>query len=180
MEWLPSTGNWNAWDAALVAVVAVSVLVGLARGFVLEVLSLVGWIAAIVAAIAFRPQVATWLPVGDPGSRMRDIAALIATFLVVLVVWGIAARLLSRWIGKTPLKPLDRLLGMAFGFARAALLLLAVAAVLVATPVVRSEGWRQSSSARWLEAALAEVAPLLPFELPRRLRAPQPAPGARI
>lgn len=175
MEWLSPSGGWNAWDAGLLAVVLLSTLIGLFRGFVLEVLSLVGWFVAVVAAIAFRPEVAAWLPVGDAGSRTREIAALVAIFLVVLVVWGILARLLSRLVGKTPLKPVDRLLGMAFGFARAAVLAMAVAAVLVATPVVRSEGWRHSTGARWLEAALAEVAPMLPFELPRRLPAAHPA-----
>ena len=69
----------------------------------------------------------------------------------------------------------DRLLGLAFGFARAVLVLLATTAVLVATPVARSEGWRHSTGARWLEAGLAEVRPLLPFDLPQRLRT-APAP----
>jgi membrane protein required for colicin V production len=174
VEWLAPSGGWNAWDAALLAVVLLSTLVGLFRGFVLEVLSLLGWFVAVVAAIVFAPDVAAWLPVGEPGSRMRDIAALVALFLVVLVVWGILARLLSRLIGKTPLRPLDRLLGMAFGFARAALVLLALTAVLLATPIARSDGWRQSTGARWLEAALADIAPLLPFDLPRRM-APPPA-----
>lgn len=170
MEWL-AAGTWNAWDVAIVAVVALSVLVGLMRGFVLEVLSLLGWVAAVAAAIALRHHVSAFLPIGDPGSRTRDVAALVATFVVVLVVWGLLARLVARAIGKTPLKAIDRLLGMAFGFARAALVLLAVTAVLVATPLVRSEGWRQSEAARQLESALAGLAPLLPFELPRRMPA---------
>lgn len=178
MEWLSPSGGWNGWDAAGLAVVVLSTLVGLLRGFVLEVLSLLGWFVAVVVAIVFAPDVATWLPVGEPGSRTRDIAALVALFLVVLVVWGILARLLSRLIGKTPLRPLDRLLGMAFGFARAALVLLALAAVLVATPIVRSDGWRQSTGARWLEAGLTEIAPLLPFDLPRRLP-PSPATSSK-
>jgi membrane protein required for colicin V production len=178
MEWWLPSGGWNAWDVAIVAVVALSVLVGLVRGFVLEVLSLLGWIVAVVAAIALRTHVAAWLPVGDPGSRTRDVAALVAVFVVVLVVWGLLARLVSRAIGATPLKAVDRLLGMAFGFARAALVLLAVTAVLVATPLVRSEGWRHSQAARHLESALAELSPLLPFELPRRMPA-EPSRRAR-
>lgn len=160
----------------MLVLVALSMLIGLFRGLVLEVLALVGWVVAVVAAIAFRPDVAAWLPVGDPGSRTRDIVALVAVFLVVLIVFGILARLVSRLVGKTPLKPLDRLLGLVFGFARAALVLLAVTAVLVATPLVRSEGWRSSIGARWLETGLAELRPHLPFELPHRL-SPAPSPS---
>ena len=60
---LPVFG-WVDW--ALLAVLAVSVVVGLWRGLVFEVLSLVGWVVAFFAAQAFAPFAAAYVPVGVP------------------------------------------------------------------------------------------------------------------
>ena len=58
--------GWVDW--ALMAVLLLSIAVGLWRGLVFEVLSLVGWVAAYIAAQAYASTVAPLLPVGVPGS----------------------------------------------------------------------------------------------------------------
>ena len=50
-------------DAVLLAVLVISVIVGAIRGFVFELLSLVGWVAAWFAAQWFSPQVAPYIPI---------------------------------------------------------------------------------------------------------------------
>ena len=71
-------------DMLLLAVLAVSVIVGLIRGFVFEVLSLAGWIAAWFAAQWFAPVAAPYVPLGVPGSALNLGAAFAAVFVAVL------------------------------------------------------------------------------------------------
>ncbi|HEX3140656.1 MAG TPA: CvpA family protein, partial [Rhizobacter sp.] len=62
-------------DIVLASVLALSVIVGLVRGFVFEVLSLLGWFVAYFAAQWLTPDVAPHIPVGKPGSGINHAAA---------------------------------------------------------------------------------------------------------
>lgn len=157
MEW-PQIG-WV--DAAMLALLVVSVLVGAVRGFTFEILSLSGWFAAWFAGIWFGPLLAPYLPVGEIGSALNRGVAFASAFLIVLVLWSLAARAVASLIGKTPLRPLDRLLGALFGVGRGVLVLLALATLVAYTPAVQSDAWRDSRGAVWLNAALQELLPWL-------------------
>jgi membrane protein required for colicin V production len=159
--------NWV--DLTLLAALLLSVIVGLVRGFVFELLSLAGWVAAWMAAQWFAPEVAPHLPVGAPGSALNLGAAFAATFLAALIVWGIAARLLRMLIRATPLSVIDRLLGAAFGVLRGGVLLLAVAMVIGLTPLAKSAVWQQSRGAVALQAVLKGLLPMLPPQVSEHL-----------
>ncbi len=158
-------------DGTLIAVLAVSVIVGIVRGFVFEVLSLVGWIAAWFAAQWFAHDLAPWLPVGEPGSPLRHALAFVACFVAGVIVWSLLARLVRLIIHATPLSLPDRALGAGFGLLRGVVLLLAVATVVALTPAARSEGWRTSTGALWLNTTMQGLKPVLPEQLARWLPA---------
>lgn len=168
MEWLPV--NWV--DAAMVGLIVLSALVGLFRGLTFELLSLAGWFAAYFAATWASPFLAPWLPIGDPGSMLNLGVAFACAFLLVLVVWSLAARAVASLVRATPLRPLDRIMGALFGIARAGVVLLAVATLVSFTPAARTEAWSQSQGAAWLDAFLRELVPLWPESMPG------PRPGA--
>ena len=152
-------------DLAMLAVIALSAIVGAVRGFTFEVLSLLGWIAAWFAAVWLGPMLAPHLPLGTPGSPLNGIAAFACAFVIVLVLWGLGARAVAALVGKTLLRPLDRLLGAVFGLARGVLVLLALAAIVSFTPAGASLAWRESQGAAWLDAMLRELLPsLAPLE----------------
>jgi membrane protein required for colicin V production len=157
-------------DWALLAVLAVSVLIGLLRGFVFECLSLTGWVVAWLAAQWAAPQLAPKLPVGTPGSALNLAVALSLCFIAALVVWGLAAKLIRMLIHATPLSLPDRLLGGVFGILRGLVLLLAVASVVALTPAAQSTAWRGSPGARWLGGTLQALKPVLPDAVARLLR----------
>jgi membrane protein required for colicin V production len=159
--------GWVDW--ALLAVLLVSVVVGLWRGLVFEVLSLVGWVVAFVAAQAFAPGVAGVLPIGVPGSALNHGVAFALTFVLALVIWALGSRLLRLIIHATPLQPVDRVLGGVFGLARGAVLLLAVATVVMLSPAQRSTAWQQSRGAALLATALQGLKPVLPDAIGQRL-----------
>lgn len=156
-------------DIALLSLLGVSVLLGIVRGLTLELLSLVGWIAAYFAALGLLPWLAPHMPVGTPGSGLRIAAAFAAGFLAALIVWALAARLFSLLVKSTPLVLLDRVLGACFGLVRGLVLLLVLATLVSLTPWARSADWRTSTGAVWLNGALGGLAPLLPAALARHL-----------
>jgi membrane protein required for colicin V production len=160
----------HALDWAFLAVLAVSVIVGLVRGFVFECLSLAGWVVAWFAAQWATPWVAGDLPVFSAGSPVRLGLAFVLAFVVALVVWGLLAKFIRMALHATPLSLPDRLLGAAFGWLRGVVLLLAVATVVALTPASQSQAWHASQGARWLGTALAHLKPLLPEPVARLVR----------
>jgi len=156
-------------DLTLLAVLALSVVVGLWRGLVFELMSLAGWLVAYVAAQVWSPQVAVALPVGEPGSALQQGAGFALTFLGVLIAWMVLARLLRLMVHATPLTLIDRMLGAGFGLLRGAVLLLAVSTVVAFTPAARSQPWQDSVGAAWLGAALQGLKPVLPDDVARHL-----------
>lgn len=155
-----------AWlDWVFLAVLAISVVVGLARGLVFEVMSLAGWVVAYFAARWAAVDVARLLPVGEAGSAMNDAAGFAVAFIAALVVWALLSRLLRMAIHATPLSVVDRLLGAVFGIFRGLVLLLAVATVVNFSPAAKSPTWQQSQGARWLDAVLQGLKPLLPAQV---------------
>lgn len=169
---MPAVPDLSWIDWALLAVLAVSVIVGLVRGFVFECLSLLGWVVAWFAAQWAAPELAPHLPVGASGSALNLAVALAICFVAALLVWTLLARLIRLLIHATPLSVPDRLLGGGFGALRGGVLLLAVAAVVALTPAAQSAGWRSSKGARWLAQTLQALKPLLPDPAARWLHSP--------
>ena len=157
-------------DAALIAVLVISVIVGAIRGFVFELLSLVGWVAAWFAAQWFSPQVAPHIPVGASGSALNLAVSFAAVFIAALIVWAIAARLIRLVLHATPLSIVDRGLGAVFGLLRGVVLLMAVAVAVGLTPAVKSMAWQQSRGAGVLAALIEGLMPLLPPQVAGHLR----------
>jgi membrane protein required for colicin V production len=151
-------------DIGLLAFLSISVLVGLLRGFVFELLSLAGWFAAWLAATQWAGWAERYLPAGEPGSALKHGVAFACVFLLVLVIWGLAARLVRSLIRATPLSPLDRVLGAAFGLLRGMLALLVLTAAVGFLPLVNSPAWQQSQGAVWLQTLLQGLRPWLSKE----------------
>ena len=164
-------GALGTVDWILLAILGLSVLIGLWRGLVFEVLSLLGWVAAYFAAQWLAPAVGSYLPVGAPGSALNLVVAFVLTFVLALVVWGLAARLVRMLVSASPLSVADRMLGAAFGLLRGLVLLLVAATLVAMTPMARSPAWGQSQGAAWLNAMLQELKPVLPSEIAQHLPA---------
>ncbi len=164
-------GGFNALDVAGLVTLVLCMLVGLRRGRdaegVATVLSLVVYVGACWSA----PWVAPWVPVGTAGGAL-NLAAALAGALVVGAVGG--------WmLGRLPLLLVRRPGGAGGGFGhagaatfgalRAWVLGLMAATVVALTPAAQSPLWQDSTLARWLEAGVRGVQPLLPPELVRHL-----------
>jgi membrane protein required for colicin V production len=149
-------------DLTLLGVLALSVLVGLVRGFVFEALSLAGWVVAYFAAQWAAPFIAERLPIGTVGGSGNQAAALVLGFFAAFVLWSILIRLLRSLIRATPLSIIDRLLGAVFGGVRGAVILMALTTLVAMTPLAQAPQWQAAHGVRLLELALAQLKPLLP------------------
>ena len=156
-------------DWVLLAVLLLSLLVGLWRGLVFEVLSVLGWGAAFVLAPWFAPDVAALRPMSSASQSVRYAAAFVLTFIVAVFVAGLLASLVKKMVAAVGLRPVDRLLGGVFGLVRGLVLLLAVSVAISMTPLKESLWWKESTGAPVLSAALKGLKPALPEQFSRYL-----------
>ena len=148
-----------------IAVLVLSLLVGVVRGLVFELVSLAGWVAAFFLAQWFAAEVGAWLPFGEPAAAWRYAAGFVLVFVAVAFSVGLLASLMRRLVLAAGLRPVDRSLGAAFGIARAAVALLAVAVVVNVMAWRQAPLWQESRGAKILDAALQGLKPALPDKL---------------
>lgn len=144
----------NALDWALLAVIGASILLGLFRGFMREVISLAGWVAGIWLAFRFAVPLSDALPFGAEWPLART--AVVALLIVVACVFAAAfvGWLVRELVKVAKLSAADRTLGGLFGFARG-MLIVGLAVFLVRdTALYREPLWRDSIVLPQIEAAL--------------------------
>lgn len=142
-------GELPAADLVIAAVLGVSALFGLMRGFVKEVAALVIWAAAGLLSLAFGE------PVGEAiglnlSPRLLFALGFGVVFVVVLITGAFVQRFLRTLVQTTELSGTDRMLGLLFGATRG--LLLATLALIVMQPFAEEQPW-------WGESRT--IAPLL-------------------
>jgi membrane protein required for colicin V production len=152
----------SSTDWILSAILAASMLLGVWRGLVYEVLSVIGWIAAFVLAQWFAPTVAAQLPMESSGDTLRYAAAFILVFVASVFAAGLISALMKKVISAVGLRPVDRMLGAIFGLFRGVILLLAVSVVVHMTALQESEWWLESKGAPMLMTLLKGLRPMLP------------------
>jgi len=110
----------NGLDFAVIGILVLSLLFGLWRGLIYEVLSLLGWPIAIVLSKLSATGIAPLLPIAQ--EEIRVTAAYALVFIAVLIVWGIVARLIARLLKAIGSDWTDRAMGGLFGALRGGLL----------------------------------------------------------
>lgn len=134
-------------DIAILSVLIISSLVGVLRGFVKEIFSLLNWLVAIALAYLFRETVGATLPLGEAVSPLiRSAAGGAIIFLVTLVLGGLLSTLLHRLVKATGLSGTDRTLGVVFGLLRGSIIVLALLIILPSLAPVAEQPWWQTST----------------------------------
>jgi membrane protein required for colicin V production len=150
--------NWA--DYCVIAVLALSVLMGLWRGFIGEVLALACWVLAFWVAWNFGDKLAAQFSAIDlPSARL--LLGYAICFIAVLIAGAIVSFLMRKLVAGSGLSGSDRLLGMVFGLVRGLALVTLTVLILGFTPLPRDPWWHQSQllpgfqhSAQWLSARL--------------------------
>jgi membrane protein required for colicin V production len=136
------TLGWIDW--AIIAIITVSALISLTRGFVKEALSLLTWVVAGLVAWLFGGALAGHLSPFIETPSIRVIVACSILFIMTLLLGGLINYLIGQLVRVTGLSGTDRFLGMVFGAARGALLIVVAVGLLSLAPVEGDVWWRQS------------------------------------
>lgn len=125
-------------DIIVIAVLLISAIIAFARGFIREVLTIVGVLGGVVAAYSGGPFAAVyfkgWLGVEEGVEPARlfgvvpyDIVALAlaygSIFIIVVILLSIVSHMLAESVRSLGLGAVDRTFGVIFGLARGAVLL---------------------------------------------------------
>lgn len=109
-------------DGVVIFIVLLSGVLAFARGMVREVLSLAAWVLAAVAVLYGLPMARPYTRQWISHPLISDIATGAVIFIVVLVVATLIGGAIAAVIKKSPLSPVDRILGFGFGVVRGAIL----------------------------------------------------------
>lgn len=159
----------TAVDWIFVVGLLASIALGVWRGFVYEVLSVLNWLLALVLAQWLGDDLGRHLPIGGDSETLRHIAGFVLIFVVSvflggLVVWGVP-KLLER----AGLRPVDRVLGGVFGVVRAVIVVLALTVGMLMTPLKNQGWWRDSLVADTSVWTLKKLKPVLPAHVGKYL-----------
>ncbi len=158
------------FDYAVLSIVGVSILVGVWRGVVSELLALAAWVVAFFAAREFATSVVPWFAkwVADPGLCLA--AAYAGIFVGVLLIFAILRFAISMMLTAAGLGLLDRLLGACFGAVRGALIVLIAVMLAGLTPLPAQPYWRDAVLAQPIETAVFAVKRWMPADLAARIK----------
>lgn len=160
----------TVFDYAVLGAVALSLLLGVWRGVVSEILALVAWVAAFVSARTWAAPAGDLVALGMAEPAWRQVAGFIAVFVAVLILFALARWLLSLLLKAVGLAPLDRVLGAVFGIARGVLAVWVVVLLAGLSALPQQQWWRQALLAPPLETAVLAAKPWLPPDLAKRIR----------
>ena len=154
----------TGFDFVLLGVMGVSVVLGLIRGLLKELLSLAAYAFAFVAAIWWGPRVAEWhwLTNWVTQDFLRVASAYIAVFVAVLLSIGVVNMTLSALIDKTGLTPADHGLGAVYGLARGILFVLILVTIAGYTSLPLEPWWKNAMFSKQVVAGVQQIKARVP------------------
>ncbi len=163
-------------DVVILALIALSALFGVFRGFVREVLSLAVWVLSFWIASRYAWDAAAYLERWIPYQDARLVAAFMALFFAVLVVGMVINRMVCKLVRASGISG-DRTLGAAFGLLRGVVIVAILVMVTAVTPLAEEEAWTQSLLTGHLESLAGWALDALKSGLGDHFRLPGPDQG---
>ncbi|AXS80583.1 CvpA family protein [Dechloromonas sp. HYN0024] len=160
----------TGFDYVVIAIVGLSLLFGVWRGVVGEVISLVAWGLGIFAAIEFGAPVGRSLFAGLSDPALRTLAGCVVIFVGVLVAMSLLNMVVRSMVKALGLSVSDRLLGMLFGLVRGVLVCMVLVGLGGMTSAPTQSWWQDATLAAPLETVVMAAKPWLPDDLAKRIR----------
>ncbi|MDQ6987186.1 MAG: CvpA family protein [Mariprofundaceae bacterium] len=113
----------NLFDYLLLAITGFSMVLSLWRGFVREIISLIGLVAAFIIAGRASGMAADLVHGWIPNSTAANLAGFGLVFVSVMLVVALIGTLIRKLVDMADLTASDRTLGMIFGLTRGLLLI---------------------------------------------------------
>ncbi len=167
-------------DIVVIAVLLISAVIAFLRGFIREVLTILGVFGGLVAAYAggpfFSVYVRGWLGVEEaaeepeklfgiiPHTLVADVLAYGGIFIVVVIALSILSHFLAETVKSMGLGAIDRTFGVVFGIVRGVVLLalLYLPVHLLVDDEIKDTWFEGSKTYFYLEQSSATLSGLLP------------------
>ena len=134
----------NFFDYVLITIIGLSMVLSVWRGFVREIISLIGLILAFFAASRISGDAGTYLNDWIENDSISNIAGFILVFVLVMITVGLIGSLIRKLIHMADLSATDRTLGIFFGAARG-MLLISVTFLVYTSYAKPNQPWMQKS-----------------------------------
>jgi membrane protein required for colicin V production len=155
-----------AWiDVVILALIALSAILSLFRGFVREAVALVTWLVALWVAMAFYEDLAAILSQWISLPSAQRITAFAVLFICVLLLGAIVNFLASKLVNKTGLTGTDKLLGIVFGVARGGVIVAILVLLAGLTPLPQDPWWQDSQLLGYFQELAMWLRSYLPNEI---------------
>lgn len=159
----------TVFDYLVLGIIGFSILVGLMRGAIRELFSVLGWGLAFYLANHFNAEMIHYMPEQIPGDAIKAIAAFLVIFLLVLFVCALFALLLTTLVKAIGLGGLNRVIG---GFAGAikGLLVVCILVMLAAmTDLPKDPRWVNATFSAPVEVLVLKMLPWIPSSISRHV-----------
>ena len=129
-------------DCLIVLIIVVSAGYAAWRGFLWETLSIFAWVAAAIACLYFGPMVIPYIGEYVHQAWLASLLAYAGVFLAVFIPFAFMSHRFSESVKHSPIGPLDRAAGVAFGVVRGMVLVgLAYLAFTYFVPIRQHPHW---------------------------------------
>jgi membrane protein required for colicin V production len=158
----------TSFDYAVIAIILLSALVGWWRGFMYELFSLIGWLAAYIVARTFSADALPYVPAAVGEHNVRAAVAFAALFIATLIVGALFAWFLARLAKFAGLSGMDGKFGAIFGMLRGVLVVIALVWVGGLTDLPQLPFWRDALSSKPLQEVALYAQDYLPEKTARK------------
>jgi membrane protein required for colicin V production len=160
----------TSFDYVVLAIIGLSIILSVMRGFFREALAILGWVAAFVTAKTYANQILPMMPEDIPTESLRILAAFLVLFFATLLVATLLAIALSSVFKKMGLGWLNRLLGAFFGLTRGILIVCIVVFLAGLTELPNDARWRNAMFSAPLEALVISMLPWVPISIAKHVK----------
>jgi|TARA_B000000475_G_scaffold95786_1_gene77758 membrane protein required for colicin V production len=148
-------------DYAIIVIILLSICFGCFRGFIRELLSLIGWFLAFYTANFFTDSLYQYIPFALD-ETIKYIAGYFIIFLLVLIFASIIIKLINKFIKSVGLSFSNFILGGFFGFTRGVLIIFVMILLLEKTSFSLNPGWAKSTYIPIIKNSVENTLPYLP------------------
>ncbi len=152
-------------DIAILAIILISLSIGLARGFIREILSLFSWLGALWIAYTHAVTGAGYLENYITQLPFRVVIAFSGIFIASLILFSLVSHLLYRLLAVTGISGVDRSLGLLFGFLRGVVIVALLIVVAAFMGFTVKPWWQESLLTDYFNPVIEWILLLLPAEL---------------
>lgn len=160
----------TSFDYIVLAVLGLSIILSVMRGFVREVLAIAGWVAAFLVAKTYSSEILPMMPADIPTEPLRVLASFLVLFLATLLVASLLTIAISTLVKSAGLGWLNRLLGAFFGIARGLLIVCIVVFLAGLTELPSDARWRNAMFSAPLEALVVGMLPWVPISIAKHVK----------